>query len=430
MEQKRISVMATTEIERAKLIRLAVSVLCICCTSSYVSAEETTATSQPKKANTLSSSPEYPISIRPGPFEDDRKALMSRILEAQKKRIGIQGYLSAFQHLEWMVEGGDSRQKIEAQLKSIQDALDDQLNGQQHRIDSQPQSSSNGAWYTITSSDQAPTEERLDRDTARKYMLQLINRDRAKQRSLPVVLDTTANAVGQEHADEMAAYGYLGHWSLDGRKPFQRYTEAGGQDEDAENAAGCRLHRAKTALSKSQFFSKKDLDSCESAFFDEKPPQDGHRQNIIQPDHTAVGIGLTMANRCLYCTQEFIDHYGDFSAIPHTIKHGEKFILKGKLVKGAHVDSVELRSEDFPKPMSADEINLTYSCSLPDGEVTEYFQYDEKYHMSVKHVGGGELFSVNVIPEATWRPGLYYVLVWAHGKGPRTVISTRTFLLQ
>jgi uncharacterized protein YkwD len=423
--------MATTEIERAKFIRLAFSLLCTCCAcGGYVSAEETPSATQIKRANTSSSSSEYPIFIKSGPFEDDRRALMSRILDAQKKRVGIQGYLNAFQSLEWMVEGGESRPSIQAQLKSIDDALNDQLQEQQHHIDLQPRSLSNGAWHALTSPDQPSTEERLDRGTARKYMLKLINRDRAKQRSLPVVLDATATAVGQEHADEMAAYGYLGHWGLDGRKPFQRYTEAGGHDQDAENAAGCRLHHTKIELSKSQFFTKKDLDSCESSFFDEKPPQDGHRLNIIQPDHTAVGIGLTMGDRCLYCTQEFIDRYGYFSAIPHTIKRGEKFILNGKLVKGAHVDSVELRSEDFPKPMSTDEINLTYSYNLPDGEVTEYFQYDDKYHMSVKHVGGRELFSVSIVPQATWKPGLYYVLVWAHGKGPRTLISTRTFLLQ
>lgn len=275
----------------------------------------------------------------------------------------------------------------------------------------------------------------LDLTAARKYMLKLINHDRATVWAPPVVLNETANAAGQEHSDEMAVNGYVGHWGLDGRKPDQRYTEAGGRDADSENTIG-DLDGPKLPLASSPTFPMARLDEFEGDFFGEKPPNDAHRVNIVDPLHEYVGIGLSVAgqgeNARISCVQEFIDHYGDYSEIPHAIKRGEKFTLAGKLVKGTHLQAIDIRWEEFPKPMTADDINKTYSYGEPDDITVAYFPGDDQHQITVKSVDGCEEFSADLSTQNNWKPGLYYILVWAYVNGAKEPqnISTRTFLLE
>ncbi|HEX3344297.1 MAG TPA: CAP domain-containing protein, partial [Polyangiaceae bacterium] len=80
--------------------------------------------------------------------------------------------------------------------------------------------------------------KRLTLDEARRYMVQLVNRDRATAGLAPVELDEgPPTRGGQAHAEDMATHGYLGHWGTDGSVPEQRYTEAGGADMVLENAS-------------------------------------------------------------------------------------------------------------------------------------------------------------------------------------------------
>src|SRR2546421_282216 len=72
----------------------------------------------------------------------------------------------------------------------------------------------------------------------RGYMLALTDADRRSMGLAPVMLDEgPAQLAAQQHAEEMAANGYLGHWGLDGSVPEQRMTRAGGEDLVLENAS-------------------------------------------------------------------------------------------------------------------------------------------------------------------------------------------------
>jgi len=42
-------------------------------------------------------------------------------------------------------------------------------------------------------------------------------------------------ARGQRHSDEMAQFGYMSHWNMDGYGPEYRYSRAGGVDKAQEN---------------------------------------------------------------------------------------------------------------------------------------------------------------------------------------------------
>ena len=83
----------------------------------------------------------------------------------------------------------------------------------------------------------APDAPTWNLDQMRSLMLGLINRDRAAKGLGPVSLGT--NSAAQAHAEEMLAFSYLSHWGLDGKKPYTRYTDAGGVNYEAE----CRRNK-------------------------------------------------------------------------------------------------------------------------------------------------------------------------------------------
>jgi hypothetical protein len=263
------------------------------------------------------------------------------------------------------------------------------------------------------------------------------------------VLDDTATKAGQLHSDEMAINGYLSHWTMDGRKPDQRYTEVGGKDAVMENAfvslEGTAYEEAgqanKLPLHPSQVFHRYELDKIESLFFNEKPPNDGHRQNIINPMHTHVGLGLSFASSFgsgvrTACAQEFANHYGEYSDIPNRITPGSKLLISGTLNKDVHVKAIELRYEALPKPMSIGELNKTSSYSMPNEVTASFYPFASggSPPIKVSEADGQEKFSIEVSTGKDWKPGVYYVNVWAALKGSDdkadpALVSCRTVVI-
>ena len=257
-------------------------------------------------------------------------------------------------------------------------------------------------------------------------------------------MDAVASDAGQLHSDEMAINGYLSHWTMDGRKPDQRYNDASGKDAVMENAfvniEGNAMESSqinKLPLHSSQVFHRYELDQIESSFFNEQPPNDGHRQNIINPLHTAVGIGLSFASSFgagvrTACAQEFINHYGEFGDIPKQIKPGETFTLKGKLGKGVHLKLIDVRFEAAPTAMTIAELNKTSSYGISDKILISYFADATQTNdpIAVKTVDAQEEFSQPITIDKEWQPGLYYICVWASvNNSEDAIVSTRTLLV-
>jgi uncharacterized protein YkwD len=160
-----------------------------------------------------------------------------------------------------------------------------------------------------------PKKTKLTVAEARRHMVELVNRDRATQGLAPVSLEEgPAQRAGQRHAEDMAKHGFLGHWGTDGSVPEQRYTESGGSDFVMENAS-CITDEKTRELDPSPTIEIEAIEHAESMFFNETPPNDGHRKNILKRQHRKVGIGIALAKATpteipgLCLTQEFIDPY-------------------------------------------------------------------------------------------------------------------------
>jgi len=103
----------------------------------------------------------------------------------------------------------------------------------------------------------------------------------------------------------MLANDFFSHWDTNGYKPYMRYTLAGGQGAVAENCAWEGLTGnifgidVKSALKELEW----------SMMYDDASSNWGHRDNILNPLHNRVSIGVAYDNHNVYLVQDFEDDY-------------------------------------------------------------------------------------------------------------------------
>jgi uncharacterized protein YkwD len=299
--------------------------------------------------------------------------------------------------------------------------------------------------------DQKPAEELLTLPQARAYMLYLINRDRATEGGKPVELDEVACRAGQFHTDTMAKFQFNSHWHPDGKKPPQRYSELGGFDYVGESSHGCSLKPGYSAsIPDAQLFTKSEIESEEHGYFDEKPPHDGHRRNILNAFHTHVGVGLTLIElrwqsghsvfRRVASAQEFINKYsGNYSESARCLRKGETYSLSGQLAPGVRMYCAMITREDAPQtiPMQIlqdrEQPNIHGGYTLPKDIVASVFPMPRTFTQETKLYTQGPMFRCEITPGSHWQPGLYYITLFAlidsAGTKPQP-ISLHTLLLE
>ena len=246
-------------------------------------------------------------------------------------------------------------------------------------------------------------------------MLALINRDRATQGLAPVELDEgPPTAAGQAHAEDMVRLGYLGHWGSDGSVPEQRHTEAGGADMVLENAL-CFTDEQKRRVDPKPMIDPKQVERAESLFFNEVPPHDGHRKNILRPAHTKVGIGVAQSTEtakelAVPCfAQEFTDTYGTYEPIPRRAKVGTKVHVEATLAPNVRPTGVGVARLVSPKPLPPKELNKRRSYPVPK----PYQMYWGPGFVSPIPVKiNGQTMSIDVPLSEKGQPGLYEISVW------------------
>jgi len=289
---------------------------------------------------------------------------------------------------------------------------------------------------------------------AREYMLSLINRERAEAHCQPVQLDDLACNAGQLHSDAMADVHFNSHWHPDGKKPPQRYSDLGGFDYVMENSHGTgESPPFVITIPEKQLFNKREIEQEENCYFDEKPPNDGHRKNILDPQHTHVGLGLTLIElkikseldgqadtyRHLVSSQEFINKRASkFTQSDSSLHKGKTYFLSGELDANAVFYDFQLAREDAPQAIPLDILKdraqplYHGGYDLPAEEVLAAFPPPYRSTEHGKVTLDGKKFVCEITPANNWRPGLYYITVWAQIDGAQqpVPISLHTILLE
>lgn len=174
-----------------------------------------------------------------------------------------------------------------------------------------------------------PIRDRYAR--GRIEMVEAVNADRARQGLPPVVLDSLASAVGQGHAVEMAAGGWLSHYNQAGLAPYERYAAAGGTGHVVENVfRSQRRSRAQGAAEDP--WERFDVRTAQAWLM----ASEGHREAILDPHRTRLGVGIASdpARGALYVVQEFVTDAADIVA-PGRVVPGQQVSVSGSLRRPA-----------------------------------------------------------------------------------------------
>jgi hypothetical protein len=277
-----------------------------------------------------------------------------------------------------------------------------------------------------------PDQEKLTLTEARSFLVELINRDRAALGLKPVVLDSIATATGQKHADEMATQRYLSHRNRDGKLPDQRYTEAGGLDAVQENVFldyRWIVHEPADALDldNAPRFTRHEIEDLEAAYFNQRPPYNSHRTNIVDPSHTHVGIGLTKARRenatAFANAMEFVNKRIEVNPIPREARVGDTVIVSGKLPRDCTLRSITIGRDDAPPAMSVEDLKKTRQYKVPPA----IFTYRKESFDSPRpiSVSGDGSFRLEVTLSDERRPGVYYISIIISDPDDRAVVASR-----
>jgi uncharacterized protein YkwD len=138
------------------------------------------------------------------------------------------------------------------------------------------------------------------------YALSLINSDRQSRGLQTVTLSEVGS--GQRHADELLENHVLSHWDTNGYKPYMRYTLEGGKGAVSEN---CAWFYISYGLDPVQALEKLEHDMM----YDGASSNWGHRDNIIDPNHNRVSIGIAYNNNNIYLVQDFEDDYVSWNVL-------------------------------------------------------------------------------------------------------------------
>jgi uncharacterized protein YkwD len=205
------------------------------------------------------------------------------------------------------------------------------------------------------------------------FTLGVINKDRASAGLGPVILSSVPS--GQQHADSMAFYGYFSHWDNQGYKPYMRYSLLGGTGGVAENAAlnycnssppdstdptpaPCGLQTVENAINGSEWeMMNNDTTCCNN----------GHRENILQPMHNRVSVGIAYNSTAVYLVEDFENSYITSGSLQVA---GGVVTFQGSV--GHHIPGwmrtsagaeITVYFDPTPGNIGLNELNLLPSCS-------------------------------------------------------------------
>jgi hypothetical protein len=181
--------------------------------------------------------------------------------------------------------------------------------------------------------------------------LAAINSDRAKFGVPPVSL--SSNQAAQAHAEDVFSTKQISHWNSSGEKPYMTYTRFGGSGSVQQNVAisgfaSGQYEKCKLALS---YCEKVDPMTAitqlqsDMMYDDLECCNNGHRNNILDPHHTHVSIGIIYDEYYLAFVQNFENNYG----LKTSVK-GNTVTVEGPLARGVELDNITVFYDEMPSP--------------------------------------------------------------------------------
>lgn len=274
----------------------------------------------------------------------------------------------------------------------------------------------NNPIITILQKSQEPIT--VPREELVQYALDQINKDRAEFGLSPVEL--SPNQAAQSHAEDVFNTKQISHWMTNGEKPYMTYSRYGGEGSVQQNVAiagfsagqyeDCRANILIDCERIKPLATIEELE-YEMMYRDKECCSDGHRDNILDPRHTHVSIGIVYDQFYLAFVQNFENNYG----LDVTVNSGQVRI-SGQLLEG-ELEQIGIYFDEMPTRAIYDQNKhlLSYSAGdlaamvvkpLPPGY---YYETPHGYTL-VQANSWGEDDSINVtfnLASAVEKDGVY-----------------------
>ncbi len=206
-------------------------------------------------------------------------------------------------------------------------------------------------------------------DDLKRFSLNRINQDRMNFGLSPLSLSN--NTAAQVHADELLKTEFISHWTVNGYKPYMLYTVYNGVGYVQQNIGQISYVDLKygnsSGIKSSDFCNNKNNDDIK-VFCKPIDPYDaidhleqsmvyndlvccnnGHKNNILDPYHTDVSIGIAYDKYYLVIVQNFENHYIE----PYfSIQKNDRISIDAKILPinnlKLKLDHISLFIDDLP----------------------------------------------------------------------------------
>ena len=190
----------------------------------------------------------------------------------------------------------------------------------------------------------------MPREELVQHVLNRINKDRADFGLLPVEL--SSNQAAQIHAEDVFGTRQISHWMTNGEKPYMTYTQYDGEGSVQQNVAIAGFSPEQydqcvtnvlVKCEEIEPLSTIDQLQYEMMYNDKECCNDGHKDNILNPRHTHVSIGIVYDQYYLALVQNFENNYG----LDVDVEDSSEIEISGTLLEG-QLDHIAIYYDEMP----------------------------------------------------------------------------------
>ena len=190
----------------------------------------------------------------------------------------------------------------------------------------------------------------MPREELVQHVLNRINKDRADFGLLPVEL--SSNQAAQIHAEDVFGTRQISHWMTNGEKPYMTYTQYDGEGSVQQNVAiaGFSPEQYEQCVTnvlikceEIEPLSTIDQLQYEMMYNDKECCNDGHKNNVLNPRHTHVSIGIVYDQYYLALVQNFENNYG----LDVDVEDSSEIEISGTLLEG-QLDHIAIYYDEMP----------------------------------------------------------------------------------
>lgn len=197
-------------------------------------------------------------------------------------------------------------------------------------------------------------------EPVRAAVFDRINADRTGEKLPPVAWDEAAARVADAFCRAQIEERSNGHFLEDGIPPYARTAFAGVFGLQAENSVSW--------ITTDRKFSDPPLLLAlagEEQMISERPPNDGHRQTILDPEATHVGVGWALWDGRFQMAQEFLVRHLERLTLSLPDPRSAAVRIEGEPVAGERLRFVVVGRDPEPTPLTREQASARTSYSYP-----------------------------------------------------------------